>query len=136
MNGEHEAVKVKTEPIWYPWQRAIRTALQVTIAFLVGLGGSVALLQAVAPQVLAAVVDVLPPSAYAWLVGAFAFVIAIATTLSKLMAIPVINAWLTRLGAGSVPRAIAKEQAAASSTELQPATHEPTTVDFRAEQGD
>ncbi len=136
MTGEHEAEKVTTEPIWYPWQRAIRTALQVAVAVLVGLGGSVALLQATAPQVLAAVVDVLPPAAYAWLVGAFAFIIALATTLSKLMAIPVINAWLTRIGAGSVPRAIAKEQAVATSTELQPAAHEPTAVDYRTEQDD
>lgn len=106
--GAHERT-VTVQPIWYTRQRWIRTALQTGLAFLVTLGGSVAVLQAVAPQVLDALADVLPASWLAWLAGAFAFVIAIASALSKLMAIPVVNTWLTRIHAGSVPRAAALE---------------------------
>lgn len=106
--GAHERT-VTVQPIWYTRQRWIRTALQTALAFLVGLGGSVAVLQATAPKVLRALADVLPDSWLAWLGGAFAFVIAIASALSKLMAIPLVNSWLTRIGAGSVPRAAALE---------------------------
>lgn len=106
--GSHERT-VAVQPIWYTRQRWIRTALQTAFAFLITLGGSVALLQAVAPQVLHALADVLPASWLAWLAGVFAFVISIASALSKLMAIPVVNTWLTRVHAGSVPRAAALE---------------------------
>jgi len=107
--GAHERT-VTVQPIWYTRQRWIRTAVQTALAFLVALGSSVAVLQAVAPQVLDALADVLPASWLAWLAGAFAFVIAIASALSKLMAIPIVNTWLTRVGAGSVPRAAALEE--------------------------
>jgi hypothetical protein len=106
--GAHERT-VTVQPIWHSRQRWIRTALQTALAFLVTLGGSVAVLQAVAPQVLDDLADVLPASWLAWLAGAFAFVIVIASALSRLMAIPVVNAWLTRVHAGSVPRAAALE---------------------------
>ncbi|MBT1542007.1 hypothetical protein KK103_09555 [Curtobacterium flaccumfaciens pv. flaccumfaciens] len=104
--GAHERT-VTVQPIWYTRQRWIRTAVQTALAFLVTLGGSVAVLHAVAPQVLAALADVLPASWLAWLGAAFAFVISIASALSKLMAIPVVNTWLARGGFGSVPRSVA-----------------------------
>lgn len=135
--GDHEKQKLEldVQEIWYQRQRILRTVLQTTIAFLVGLGGSVGLLQATAPQVIDAVRDVLPPAAVAWFAAVFAFVIAVAGALSKLMAIPVVNGWLTRIGFGSVPKAVAKETAAAKSQELQPAQFAPSTLDYRAEQG-
>lgn len=128
--------KLAVQRIWHPNQRVLRTILQTTIAFLVGLGGSVGILQAVAPQVIDAVRDVLPPAAVAWLAAAFAFVIAVAGALSKLMAIPVVNAWLTRIGFGSEPRAIVKERTEAATSELQPAQFAPSATDYRDEQGD
>lgn len=137
--GDHELKQQKAldvQDIWYQRQRILRTVLQTALAFLVGLGSSVGLLQAVAPQVLAAVIDVLPPAVYGWLVGVFAFVIALAGALSKLMAIPIVNAWLTRVGFGSVPKAVARESAAAKSQELQPAQFAPSDVDYRGKQGD
>lgn len=125
---------VEVDDIWFQRQRWLRTMLQTTVSILIAFGGSVALLQALAPKVLAALADVLPPAAIVWLSGAFAFVIAIAGTLSKLMAIPLVNTWLTHVGFGSVPRAVAKETAAAKSQGLQPAQFEPSTTDYRAEQ--
>jgi cellulose synthase/poly-beta-1,6-N-acetylglucosamine synthase-like glycosyltransferase len=127
---------IDVQDIWYQRQRWLRTALQTALSFLVAFGGSVALLQAVAPQVLAALADVLPASWIVWISGLFAIVIAIAGTLSKLMAIPIVNAWLTRVGFGSVPRAVAREQAAAKTPELQPATFAPSTIDLRSQQDD
>ncbi|PYY32344.1 hypothetical protein DEI89_12990 [Curtobacterium sp. MCBD17_030] len=73
---------------------------------------------------------------YLWLVSAAAVVTAVAAGLSRVMAIPTVNRWLTAVGLGSVPRAIAKEQAAAKSPELQPAQFEPSTIDYRTEQQD
>jgi hypothetical protein len=122
--GAHERT-VAVQPIWYTRQRWIRTALQTALAFLITLGGSVAVLQAVAPQMLDALADVLPASWLAWLAGAFAFVISIASALSKLMAIPVVNTWLTRVGAGSVPRVAAVE-----TLNDGPAIDEPTTAGY------
>lgn len=123
--GAHERT-VTVQPIWYDWQRVIRTGLQTALAFLVGLGGAVGVLQVVAPQVLDAVRDVLPASWVAWLAGAFAFVIAVAGALAKLMAIPIVNRWLTRVHAGSVPKAKALEETA----DDEPA--EPTTAGYPA----
>lgn len=135
-DGKHEAKGLETQSIWYQRQRWLRTALQTAIAFLVGLGGSVALLQATAPQVLDALAGVLPANWLTGLAAVFAFVIAIASALSKLMAIPVVNVWLTRVGFGSEPRAVAKERAAAKTPELRPAQFTPTATDLRDEQGD
>lgn len=134
-DGKHEATNIETQDIWYQRQRWLRTALQTALAFLVALGGSVAILQAVAPQVLDALAGVLPASWVAWLAGVFAFVIAIASALSKLMAIPVVNAWLTHVGLGSEPKSVAKERASAKTDALQPAQFTPSTTDYRAEQG-
>jgi hypothetical protein len=94
--GAHEQT---TDPIWFPWQRVIRTAGQVLVA-VATVFGAVAV---IAPQVLAAVADVLPGSWVVWLTGAIAFVAAIAAALARVMALPVVNTWLTALGAGSVP---------------------------------
>ncbi|KDA05867.1 hypothetical protein DC31_13970 [Microbacterium sp. CH12i] len=85
--------------IWFPNQRAIRTAVQVVLALASGLG--VFLL--VAPQVLEAVREFLPESWYLWLIGFIAFVGTIAAALSRIMAIPQVDAFLRRWGAGSAP---------------------------------
>ncbi|GAA3342987.1 hypothetical protein GCM10017714_33720 [Curtobacterium pusillum] len=113
--GAHERTAT-VQPIWHTRQRWLRTALQTALAFLVGLAGSVAVLQVTAPRVLDALADVLPASWLAWLGGAFAFVIAIASALAKLMAIPVVNAWLARLGFGSVPRSVALDEPEPTTT--------------------
>lgn len=96
MGGAHEKT---TDPIWFPWQRVIRTAAQVLVAAATVL----AAIAFVAPQVLDAVSDVLPGPWVAWLTGAIAFVAALSAALARVMALPVVNTWLTSLGAGSVP---------------------------------
>lgn len=85
--------------IWFPNQRSIRTAVQVVLALVSGLG--VFLL--VAPQVLEAVREFLPESWYLWLLGFIAVVGSIAAALARIMAIPQVDAWLQKWGAGSSP---------------------------------
>ncbi|MFJ4166276.1 hypothetical protein ACIPY5_12030 [Microbacterium sp. NPDC089698] len=85
--------------IWFPNQRSIRTALQVILAVVAALG----IVVAVAPQVLDAVADVLPGPAVAWLAGAIATLAGISAAISRVMAIPAIDEWLKKFGAGSTP---------------------------------
>lgn len=89
--------------IWFPNKRVIRTILQSIAAFIVALAGALAVFQIVAPQVLDAVRDVLPPTWYAWLVGFIAAVGVVAGALAKIMAIPQVNEWLKHFGAGTAP---------------------------------
>lgn len=98
--------------------------------------GVLAVVVAVAPDVLDGVADVVPGPVLVWLTGAVATLAAVSAALTKIMAIPKINELLTLIGLGSVPKAVAKETAAAQSQELQPAQFAPSTTDYRDEQGD
>lgn len=83
--------------IWYQGQRVLRTFVQTYLpAFFT--------FNLLLPELIKALGGVLPPNALAWL-NVFALgVAAVASALSKIMAIPLVNSWLTRLGIGSVPR--------------------------------
>lgn len=94
----------KTGTIWFPNKRAIRTAIQVVVGVVLALVGGLATFVLVAPQVLEAIKDVLPPTWYAWLVAFIAAAGAISAALARVMAIPAVDAWLKSLGAGSTPK--------------------------------
>lgn len=85
--------------IWFPVQRVIRTAVQVIIASATVLATAVL----VAPQVLEAVQEVLPGPVVIWITGAIASLTAVSAALSRVMAIPAVDAWLKSFGAGSAP---------------------------------
>lgn len=85
--------------IWFPLQRAIRTAVQVIIAAAAILATTVV----VAPQILAAIQDVLPGPFVAWLTGAIAVLAGISAAVARVMAIPAVDEWLRHFGAGSAP---------------------------------
>lgn len=85
--------------IWFPIQRGIRTAVQVVVAS----AAILATVVVVAPQILTAIQDVLPGPAVAWITGAIATLAAISVALSRVMAIPAVDEWLKKLGAGSAP---------------------------------
>lgn len=87
------------ETIWFKGQRVIRTAVQVIVGAAAILAGVVYL----APQVLDALADVLPGPVVAWIGGAIAALAAVSAALSRVMAIPAINAWLQKLGLGTAP---------------------------------
>lgn len=89
--------QTQVEDIWYKTQRVLRTLVQVGIpAFL-----SFAL---VLPLVIDALGLPVTGGLYLWLVGFAGGVTAVATGLSRVMAIPAVNAWLVKVGLGSVPK--------------------------------
>lgn len=91
------------QEIWYKAQRVIRTVVQVVVSAAVTVALAVISVAAFAPDVLDALADVLPETWAAWLGGAVAFLVALAGALSRIMAIPAVNAWLAKIGLGSVP---------------------------------
>lgn len=96
------AEPMKAETIWYKGQRVVRTILVALVVIVPTANG---LLPLVAdafnrPDV--------PANVYLWVNGVIAAVLVVVGILTRLIAIPRINAWLTKLGAGSVPKAAIK----------------------------
>lgn len=88
------------QDIWYKSQRVLRTVVQVGIpAFLT--------FALVLPQIIAALGLPVDGPVYLWLIGAAGVVTAVAGALSRVMAIPAVNTWLTKIGLGSVPKSAA-----------------------------
>ncbi|RBO73049.1 hypothetical protein [Microbacterium sp. H6] len=85
--------------IWFPLQRAIRTAVQV----IVGGAAVLATVVVVAPQIIDAIADVVPGPVIAWATAAIATLAAISAAIARVMAIPAIDEWLRKIGAGSAP---------------------------------
>jgi len=85
--------------IWFPLQRVIRTAVQVVVAAAAVLATTVL----VAPQILTAIQDVLPGPVVAWVTAAIAALAAVSAAIARVMAIPAVDEWLKRFGAGSAP---------------------------------
>ena len=124
--GDHEVTKPKkfdVQDIWHKGQRVLRTAFTTVLTVL-----------PIFPQVVQIVQGQWPAATGLTVVAVQA--VAINSALTAIIAIPKVNAWLTAIGLGSVPRGVAKETAAAKSQDLQPAQFTPSTVDYRAEQGD
>lgn len=115
--------------IWFPLQRAIRTAVQVIIAAAAILATTVV----IAPQILTAIQDVLPGPFVAWLTGAIAVLAGISAAVARVMAIPAVDDWLRKFGAGSAPSgAVAHENPDGTSvgmTRRQWRTHLTNTED-------
>jgi len=85
--------------IQHPWITTARTVVQVVAASILSIFGIIVTLATVAPDVLAAIVAVLPPEWAAWLAGVVALLGAISAAITRLMAIPQVNAWLGKLAA-------------------------------------
>ncbi|MCK2024073.1 hypothetical protein KZC52_14130 [Microbacterium sp. kSW2-24] len=100
--------------IWFPMQRAIRTAAQV----LVGGAAVLATIVLVAPQIVDAVADVVPGPVIAWATAALATLAAISAALSRVMAIPAVDEWLRHIGAGSAPAQFVVAQIEGNATPL------------------
>lgn len=94
--GEHE---VSTQQR-YPWRAALRTAVQVLVALPAGLLVLATVLDIVAQD---AVASYLPGPWVAWLVAASGVCAAVAGALSRVMAVPAVDAWLRRVGLASTP---------------------------------
>jgi len=87
--------------IWFKSQRIIRTVLAALVVFVPIANVS---LPALAEAFNAA--DV-PAEVYVWVNGVIAAALAVLGILTRIMAIPAVNTFLTKFGAGSVPRGVA-----------------------------
>lgn len=91
----------QVQRIWFPSKRVIRTVLATLIVFVPTANASLPLLAEAfrAPDV--------PTEVYVWVNGVIAVAIAVLGVVTRIMAIPAVNTFLTRFGAGSVPAATA-----------------------------
>lgn len=89
----------KVQPIWFPSKRVIRTVLAALVTLVPIANASLPLLAEAfrAPDV--------PTEVYVWVNGVIAVAIAVLGVVTRVMAIPAVNGFLTRFGAGSVPAA-------------------------------
>lgn len=126
--ADHEKQNIDVQEIWFASQRVLRTIVQVGIPAFVTFAG-------VLPTIIGALGLPVDGKVYLWLVSTAAALTAVAAALTRVMAIPAVNTWLTSIGLGSVPKSVAKEQASAKTPDLQPAQFEPSDVDYR-KQGD
>lgn len=93
--------------IWFKAQRVIRTSIQVIVSIILAVAAFLAVFNVVAPQILEEVRELLPAEFYLWLVGFIAVTTTIAGVLARVMAIPAVDAFLKKFGAGSAPRSAA-----------------------------
>jgi len=92
-----DGTPVVVPDIWYKAQRTLRTIVAVGIpAFLT--------FALVLPQIIEALGLPADSRVRLWLLGVAALVTAVAGAITRLMAIPAVNAWLTKIGLGSVPK--------------------------------
>lgn len=104
--ADHEQKSISVDTIWFQGQRVLRTVVQVGIPAFITFA-------AVLPTIIGALGLPVDSTFYLWLLSAAAVVTAVAGALSRVMAIPAVNEWLTRIGLGSVPKAAAQRQATA-----------------------
>jgi hypothetical protein len=88
---------INVEDIWFKSQRVLRTIVQVGIPAFLGFA-------LVLPQIISAAGLPVDGPLYGWLITAAGVITAVAAGLSRIMAIPAVNAWLTKIGLGSVPK--------------------------------
>lgn len=91
-----EQVKDATT-IWYKGQRVLRSLFQTAIPAFLGFA-------VVLPLIIEALGLPVESELRLWLVGVAAGVTAVAGAISRVMAIPTVNAFFTRIGLGSVPK--------------------------------
>lgn len=84
--------------IWFKAQRVIRTIIAAAIVLVPTAN---LLLPALAEAFNAPGV---PEGVYLWVNVAVGAILVVLGIVTRIMAIPVVNAWLTKFGAGSVPK--------------------------------
>lgn len=97
--ADHEQKSISVDEIWFKNQRALRTLFTTVITIL-----------PLIPQVIQIVQGQWDA---AWLNAVAVQAVAINTALTRIIAIPQVNEWLTAVGLGSVPKKAAERQAEA-----------------------
>ncbi len=80
----------------YPWRAALRTVL----AYVVAAGIVVPAVWSIAQDTLAGYLSPEVVTAAAWTVG---LIVAVSAFVTRVIAIPQVNDWLTKLGVGAAP---------------------------------
>ncbi len=80
----------------YPWRAALRT----TLAYIAGAGIVVPIAWGITQDSLGVYLSPSVVAAIAWTVG---LIVAVSASVTRIMAIPQVNDWLTRLGVGASP---------------------------------
>jgi sugar phosphate permease len=88
--------------IAHPWVATGRTILQTTAGGILAFASFTAGLAVFAPQLLAAIVDVLPANWAAYATGAVTVISTFAGATAHVMAIPGVNEYLTKIHLGVV----------------------------------
>lgn len=96
-DAPQHAASVAVPEIWYKGKRVIRTLLVTLPTLLVMLNASLPLVAS------AFQVDGVPAAVYGVVNGAIVAILVVVAVLTRLIAIPAVNTFLTKLGAGSVP---------------------------------
>ena len=93
--------KSATTQTEHPWKATLRTLVQVGIPALIGIG-------VVVPEVTKIILDgfgeTMPAEARAWFLATAAVVTTGAGVLARIMAIPLVNKLLTKIGLGAAPK--------------------------------
>ncbi len=97
------AVDIEVQDIWFKSQRVLRTLFQVGIPSFITFA-------AVLPVIINALGLPVDGPVYLWLIAAAGVVTAVAGALARVMAIPAVNQWLTKVGLGSVPKSEAQTE--------------------------
>jgi len=87
----------------HPRKASLRTIVQALAGQVLALAAIIPVLALVAPKFLDALGTLLPPAVYAYLAGAVAFIAVLSGAVARIMAIPGVNAWLTRIKLGATP---------------------------------
>ncbi|UGL61836.1 hypothetical protein SEA_FRANKLIN22_23 [Microbacterium phage Franklin22] len=97
-----DALEAKATQVAHPWKATLRTVIQVGIPALIALG-------VVIPQIIDIILEgageSLPVEVRAWLLGAGVAVTAVAGIITRIMALPLVNQFLTSIGLGATPKA-------------------------------
>lgn len=90
-------VSTEVQPIWFKTQRVLRTIVQVGVPTFLAFA-------TLLPQLIDALGLPADAEVRLWLLAVAAGITAVAAALTRLMAIPTVNAWLVTIGLGSVPK--------------------------------
>ena len=97
----------------YPWRAALRTVL----AYVVAAGIVEPVVWAIAQDTLGPYLSPQVITAVAWAVG---LIVAVSAFVTRVIAIPQVNAWLTKLGVGATPATVAQAETEPDPDEPDP----------------
>lgn len=108
-----KAALAKATEIWYKAQRVLRTIVAVVIPAFLGFA-------VLLPQLIDALGLPDDSTLRLWLLGIAAGVTAVAGAITRIMAIPAVNAWLTKIGLGSVPKSAVRTSPVTGAVQVLP----------------